>query len=283
MREYNNVVKPGVCCCDNPTCLKIGYSHEGMFTLPYSDKKGNKLTTALQCLGVNEATKSHILNNPGKYRVAPWHYSPLHREYKNGRWHLIKKECYIDENGMEYNVPPPNYDLEQYIKLEIPGKNDDSLPEWAPDFITKAREAHDERFAGVKHTTETGAELLKQIKEKGNKKSPDDKVHNAKAKDDTAENNDSRRDDVVPITDQVVNLQLKLNQANNTIQNLMKTLVQKNTEIQSQKRELEEYRLLDEMMENSPALKYQKREVKLKLNRTKSQHLGEENRKSNLN
>eukprot|EP00956_Cyclotella_meneghiniana_P021055 scaffold37867_cov65-Cyclotella_meneghiniana.AAC.4 len=184
---------------------------------------------------------------------------------------------------MEYNVPPPNYDLEQYIKLEIPGKNDDSLPEWAPDFITKAREAHDERFAGVKHTTETGAELLKQIKEKGNKKSPDDKVHNAKAKDDTAENNDSRRDDVVPITDQVVNLQLKLNQANNTIQNLMKTLVQKNAEIQSHKRELEEYRLLDEMMENSPALKYQKREVKLKLNRTKSQHLGEENRKSNLN
>eukprot|EP00956_Cyclotella_meneghiniana_P021054 scaffold37867_cov65-Cyclotella_meneghiniana.AAC.3 len=65
MREYNNVVKPGVCCCDNPTCLKIGYSHEGMFTLPYSDKKGNKLTTTLQCLGVSEATKSHILNNPG--------------------------------------------------------------------------------------------------------------------------------------------------------------------------------------------------------------------------
>ena len=72
---------------------------------------------ALKSLCVKAVTKNKLMN----MKVAQWHYSPNHREYWDGKWHLQKMNKYVDGERDVYDFPPPNYNLTKFIKHEIKG------------------------------------------------------------------------------------------------------------------------------------------------------------------
>ena len=121
MRNYLSCKSPPAsCCCDTPLCEKIGYSHEGMFSLPSKTKCDNVLLSFVNALGINDRTiRDKILEQPRSYRVAPWHISPNHREFVSGKWRLKKMDRYKDRDGKAWSFAPPNHSLQEYIDVEI--------------------------------------------------------------------------------------------------------------------------------------------------------------------
>ena len=247
MRNYEGRIQPGVCCCDNPLCEKIGYSHEGMFHLPSSNRKNPmRLHMVLQCLGMSKEWKIRILNKPRSYKIAPWHYHPDHREYTDGKWHLIKAEIYTDEAGNEYDFPPPNYDIKKFIKNEIPGGwFDNRLPEWAPEFIAQAKEVmKDRRSESKKMVTEMRKAKRppnKIVVVKADKSNAPDEMHDVPIVNSVAElvqktrprnKRKSREDEMIKdLEDQVTKLQFKLSEAIDTMSGLRADIKQKDDEL----------------------------------------------------
>ena len=137
MRCYGSSRNPSTCFCESKLCEKIGYSHHGMFRLPQHPEK---FDAALRVLGVSSNRQKEMAKNPRVYQVAPWHYSPRHREKnaKNGCWSLRKMSKYKDDDGKCFDYPPPNYSVQTYIQSEIQsflprGSHDNTLPWWARD------------------------------------------------------------------------------------------------------------------------------------------------------
>eukprot|EP00956_Cyclotella_meneghiniana_P037816 scaffold145202_cov37-Cyclotella_meneghiniana.AAC.1 len=121
MRSYQNCKSPPAsCCCDTPLCEKIGYSHEGMITLPSKTKCDKDLISFINALGIQDRTlRDKIIEQPRSYRVAPWHISPNHREFVSGKWSLKKMDVYKDRDGKAWPFAPPNHSLQEYIDVEI--------------------------------------------------------------------------------------------------------------------------------------------------------------------
>ena len=248
MRVYEGRAQSCVCCCDNPLCEKIGYSHEGMFHLPPSNPKKNqtRLNMTLHCLGMSEEWKIRILYNPRSYKIAPWHYHANHREYSDGKWHLIKMETYTDEAGNEYDFPPPNYDLQKFIKYEIPGGwFDNRLPEWAPKFIAQANEVMKDRLSESKkmiHETRKTKRLSnKRVVKKENKRNAPDEINEVPVVNTVAElvqktrhrnKRKSREDELIKdLEGQVTNLQFKLSETIDAVSGLQTQIKQKDDEL----------------------------------------------------
>lgn len=283
MRNHRNKVQPGVCGCDDPTCVKIGYSHEGMFYLP-TDLKSDcrKLKQGIQVLGVKAATRHKIMNNPRAFKVAPWHYHPEHREYRDGKWHLVKMRWYTDDKGVRYDFPPPNYSLQKFIKNEIKGVGwfDNRLPDWAEDFIKQANAVYDQRLKEAKaaegtssstkkrkreleaepdvaaSTANSVAELIQKTRPKHKKKSREDS-HIAQLESQVSslqfklskviETMSTLRTEKEDALNSAADKESKLQRAKTIIENLMKTVKEKDEMIHQLKEEIGDLR--DEKLE----------------------------------
>ena len=94
------------CCYFSPLCEKLGYSHDGMFRFP---NKPEQVEEAARVLSLSPAERQKFLNNPCDDKIAPWHYSALHRYRNNeGSWRFLKLEKYKDSDGKMFSFPPPN-------------------------------------------------------------------------------------------------------------------------------------------------------------------------------
>jgi hypothetical protein len=169
MPVYNGKRMKNSCCCNMELCGRIGYDHQGMMSLP---KGRENCIAALNALAVNPAKHQEIVDSRKNYRVAHWHYSPLHRikDQSSGKWMLRKFSTleggeYMDGNEKKWGFPPPNHSLQQYIEDEINGfgwltgrgGHDDSLPQWvqmAVDF-KKASESNLQNHT-TSHETNSG-------------------------------------------------------------------------------------------------------------------------------
>lgn len=139
MRLYGSAKSPPpACCCSLAICEKIGYSHEGMMCLP-SDP--SQCEEALKALNVPSDRRGYIVANPGKYRVAPWHFDPRHRRRSsfNNNWVFRQLGTYMDADGKKFGFPPPNYSPLRFIENEIAVSDvlDDNLPDWVRKMASK--------------------------------------------------------------------------------------------------------------------------------------------------
>jgi len=125
--------KPQPCCCENSTCLALGYSHEGMFCPP---SKYDDCMEAMRLLGIKDNnTKETISKTPSNYRIAPWHYHSFNLTKINGKWQHRDRDMYQD-NEKQTLLPfnPPNANVKVYIdsiQTESARREyDDTLPSW---------------------------------------------------------------------------------------------------------------------------------------------------------
>jgi hypothetical protein len=128
---------------------------------------------AIQC----EATKAKLREDPESSRIAPWHFPPKFREYKesSGSWSIVKyskEQVFKDEEGKDWKgYPPPTYGPKQFIEQEIDGPRRPSgqdkwaleargisllLPSWMQEMAKKeSKTAADKK--GKKQFTATDA------------------------------------------------------------------------------------------------------------------------------
>ena len=109
---------PATCCCSSALCEKIGYSHEGMFSIPKDEAECRQFLTKL---GLDAQSRNRILQKPRGIFVAPWHFHPRHREMDEvtGRLKIKQLPEYKDDEGKVTSYAPPNYNVQEFIDFEI--------------------------------------------------------------------------------------------------------------------------------------------------------------------
>ena len=62
-------------CCSSTLCAKLGYSHNGRCRFP---SKPDQVATVARVLGMAAADQQRVIDNPGRYCTAPWHFRLSH-------------------------------------------------------------------------------------------------------------------------------------------------------------------------------------------------------------
>ena len=147
------------CCCGSSLCISIGYSNHGNFRLP---KNYQDFITATRVLGISHDVRQAMWKekNPRKFYVAPWHYHRKHmgRDSDDGSWSLHqfqKGKKYYDEEGVAYDFPPPNANVQKFIDEVIPPFDPHApLPEWIKVYA-KYQMEHESSVSGRKRKSDT--------------------------------------------------------------------------------------------------------------------------------
>ena len=130
----NRTSSSNSCSCEQYYCEKIGYSTEGIFRFPPKEKDSMACGKALGLTVKRTQAMWKNLYKKGSKScyIAPWHYHPQHRgRLANGNWYLRKMEIYVDAEGKKWSFPPPNYNVQEFIRTEIPVDDPNRpLPAW---------------------------------------------------------------------------------------------------------------------------------------------------------
>jgi len=155
MKSYNYPAEsPCSCCCDDKTCEGIGYCHTGMFSLPMDTENAKKAMKAMRMHPDNQKNILKRIEKGSTPRIAPWHIHPRDRRIgPDGRYRIVERSVYKDEEKVEYSFPPPNYHPADFVAYEVKSRtngyrrgvddgSDEALPRWVKDMAkAQAREA----------------------------------------------------------------------------------------------------------------------------------------------